>query len=70
MTVRDLMRKLLDMNPDGQLLIDAAGRGTYEIADILKAGSTTIVITDAQLYERSSVHDADDTIQQLTGREG
>lgn len=69
MTVRDLMRKLIEMNPDAQLLIDAAGRGTYEVAEIEKAGSTTIIITSSDLYERSSVHDADDTIRQLTDRE-
>lgn len=70
MTVRDLMRKLIEMKSDEIVLIDAAGRGTYEIATVERAGNFTIVMTDHNYYERESMHDAEDSIQQLTGREG
>jgi hypothetical protein len=63
MTVRDLMRKLIEVNQDEQVLVDAAGRGTFEIAVVEKAGHSTILMTDRYYYERESMHDIDERME-------
>lgn len=67
MTVKDLLHKLIEMKSDAEVLIDAAGRGTYMIADIESCGrSPVVLITESVYSEGSSIHDAEETIQHFT----
>lgn len=71
MKIRDLIKKLLEMDLDQQIYIDAAGRGTYLISDVEGSRRTgAILITESIVYERSSVHDTEDTIEHFTSSRG
>jgi len=67
MTVLQLIKKLCDCRPNEEVHIDAAGRGTFEIADIEQViHGSAIIVTKRQLWDRESIHDAEDMVEHFT----
>lgn len=67
MNALELIKRLCDCRPYEQVHIDAAGRGTFEIADIeqILQGSI-ILVTERELWDRESIHDKEELISHFT----
>ena len=71
MTVRELMRALVELRPDEVIRVDAAGRGTFDIAEVEKMMyGHGLLVTSSEYYERESIHDKDETIAHFTSERG
>ena len=72
MTVRDLIIKLLETRDmERQVKIDAAGRGTFYIADVdgTEAFSTTVfLVTEYKPVSNESVHTDEEARQEYASR--